>query len=101
MTPTPININLRCFCAKKPLLGVCGRDRLTGAPFVHVKVFKQGKVFGEMVAFEGTVHLRCRECQRWHKIRIRKANVDFSPEELPISLDFPKNNPNNAGVEGA
>lgn len=36
--------------------------------YVHVKVYKQARIFGEVLVTEGTVELHCRECLRWHKV---------------------------------
>ncbi len=79
--------DLRCFCRKKPLLARYGRDR-KGALYVHVKIYKQDRVFGEiLLEGGGTARIRCRDCLRWHTIRIRQPQaVDFSPEELPESI---------------
>lgn len=63
------NIEVRCFCSRSPLLAKAGRDK-DGRPFVWMKVYKQRRLYGEMVAVEGEVHLRCRECRRWHRITI-------------------------------
>lgn len=82
MTP----LEVRCFCSRRPLLALCGRDD-HGEPFVHQKVYKQGKVFGEMVATGGTVRLRCRECLRW--VRINLPGVEVNHEELPKSITLP------------
>lgn len=67
-------VELRCSCSKRPLLGIGYRDPSTNEPRLHVKVFKQGRVFGEMIATSGTVHLRCRECGRWSKVHIRRVS---------------------------
>lgn len=66
-------VELRCQCSKRPLLGIGYRDPFTGEPRLHVKIFKQGRVFGEMIATSGVVHLRCRECDRWSKVTIRRV----------------------------
>jgi hypothetical protein len=61
---------LRCFCARQPLLATYGLDE-HGCLYVHVKVFKQQRIFGEVLVTEGTVKLHCRECLRWHKVVMR------------------------------
>lgn len=83
--PAP-ELDFRCFCARRPLLAVCGRDTLTGEPFVWMKVHKQQRIFGEMIATAGTVRIRCRECLRWHTLTIKRETVDFVEESLPESL---------------
>lgn len=79
-------LELRCFCGARPLLGVCGRDTATRQPYVWVKVFKQGRVYGEIVATSGDVHIRCRECRRWHIVSIQRVGVDFKPQPLPETI---------------
>jgi hypothetical protein len=82
---------LRCFCRKKPLLGKYGRDA-RGNLYVHIKVYKHDRVFGEVVVEGGAVRIRCRECSRWFKVVIRQPRrVDMHYEALPedIDLDHP------------
>lgn len=59
---------LRCFCRRTPLLALYGVRN--GTPFVHVKVYKQDRIFGEVYFEGGKVKLRCRECRRWTTINI-------------------------------
>lgn len=82
----PSQGELRCFCARSPLLAVYGRDTQTGHPFVHVKVWKGKRLYTEMVATGGIVRLRCRECLRWHKVNIVGASVELQVERLPVSI---------------
>lgn len=79
-------LELRCSCRRAPLLAVCGRDA-SGGLFVHVKVFKQGRVFGEIVA-EGPVRLRCRECNRWNRVDIKSPTAQLIDEPLPESIQL-------------
>lgn len=60
-------IHCKCDCETKLAEYGVNSD---GKLFVHLKVFKQGRVFGEMIATSGVVHLRCRDCARWTLIRI-------------------------------
>lgn len=64
---------LNCFCARRPLLAVYGVDE-RGRVYVHVKVYKQRRVFAEMLVLGGTVLMSCRECLRWHKVIFRTDN---------------------------
>jgi hypothetical protein len=64
---------LRCFCSRKPLLAVYGLN--DGELYVHVRIFKQQRIFGEVVVTGGTVQLHCRECLRWHKVVMRQPNI--------------------------
>jgi hypothetical protein len=86
-------LELRCFCHKKALLAVAGRDA-HGEPYVHVKVWKSvgrgqpPRLFAEVVATSGVVRLRCRECLRWHKVSIKRTAVDFRTEKLPAAISL-------------
>lgn len=39
-----------------------------GRPYVHVRVFKQHRVYADMLVRQGELELICRECFRWHRI---------------------------------
>lgn len=71
---------LRCFCHRRPLLAVYGIDK--GQLYVHVRVHKQSRVFGEIFVTGGTVKIYCRECMRWHVVKIVQPDV-ASLEETP------------------
>lgn len=71
---------LRCFCARKPLLATYGITS-TGKPYVHVKIYKQARIFGEVIVTEGKVLLHCRDCFRWHKVVIRPKAIPYLQEE--------------------
>lgn len=81
-------LEVRCFCARAPLLALCGRDTKTGDPYVHVKSARKDRINAEVLVTSGSARVRCRECLRWHTIRIRRVNVEHKPEELPASLDI-------------
>lgn len=76
---------LRCFCTRAPLLAVYGADK-NGRPFLHIKIYKQGRVFGEIVARGGEIELRCRECIRWHRIFIRDSRPVMVSVDEPIEI---------------
>lgn len=78
--PTP-RYELRCFCAREPLLAVYGLDE-KGKLFVHVKVYKQHRLFAETVTYGGEIMLRCRECLRWQKVVINQ------PDRASLKEDF-------------
>lgn len=61
---------LRCFCARTPLLATYGVNE-KGDVYVHVKIFKQHRIFGEVIVTKGNVKIHCRECLRWHKVVMR------------------------------
>lgn len=81
--------DLRCFCRRHPLLAVWGIDPKTRKAYVHLKVYRGQRIQAEMVAIEGSVRLRCRECLRWHTIHIRRAEVDFAPSTVEESSKIP------------
>jgi len=62
---------LRCFCSRLPLLATYGLGD-DGKLFVHVRIYKQRRIYGEIFVTEGTVKLHCRECLRWHTVVIRQ-----------------------------
>lgn len=77
---------LRCFCRTEPLLAVYGRDE-QGQLYIHVKVWKQTRIYGEMIVTGGVCKLRCRECLRWHKVRILQPDhVELVEETDPPVL---------------
>lgn len=77
---------LRCFCTRTPLLAMCGIDK-DKRLYVHVKVYKQNRIFAEIFHRGGVVELKCRECLRWHRITIKQDGDpglvrSRTPEEL-------------------
>lgn len=80
------SLELRCFCRRKPLLAICGRDKRTGEPYVHIKTWKGQRLYTEVVITAGTARIHCRECLRWHTIRIKIEKVTFVQEPLPASI---------------
>lgn len=77
--------DLRCACPHATKLGEYGRNA-NGDPFFHVKVYKSGRVFGEVLATSGTVTVLCRDCARWTTVRI-KTEVDVTRDVArPVSL---------------
>lgn len=82
----PERQELRCFCARQPLLACYGNDK--GNLYVHVLVYKQNRIYAEVLVTDGVVQLRCRECLRWHKVKIVQPNraaleESTAPEVLP------------------
>lgn len=61
--------DLRCECSRRTKLAVFGVT-VDGDPYVHVRVFKQSRVFGEVVATGGEVRVLCRDCGRWTFVNI-------------------------------
>lgn len=78
---------LRCFCSRTPLLAVYGIDS-DGKAFIHIKIYKQGKVYGELICRGGDVKMRCRECYRWYRVFIRDDNTpELNELAVPESID--------------
>lgn len=75
---------LRCFCSRGPLLGTYGLDE-KGELYIHVKIFKQRRIFGEIIVQQGRVSLHCRECLRWHTVQIVQPGTAVLVEGSPPS----------------
>jgi hypothetical protein len=85
-SPSPQKeLELRCFCHRHPLLAVAGRDD-NGEGYVHVKTWKGGRLYAEVILTAGTAMVRCRECYRWHRFRIVRTEVVSEPSELPRTI---------------
>ena len=52
---------------------------MDGAPFLQVKALKNGKVIVNAVFVEGVVVLQCRECFRYHRIKVNSVLRDEHP----------------------
>jgi len=68
---------LRCFCRGEPLLATYGVDK-KGTLFVHVKIWKQNRIYGELIFERGVAKIRCRNCLRWHRIIFRESDALLS-----------------------
>jgi hypothetical protein len=75
---------LRCFCRSTPLLATYGIDK-AGAPYVHLKVYKGDRIYGEMVVKGGEVKMKCRNCLRWHRVNITGRAVQLLEDSPPES----------------
>lgn len=74
---------LRCFCAREPLLALYGVDE-RGRLYLHQRVYKAGRVFGESFHYGGIVQLLCRECYRWNEVVIQDpTQVALKPIATP------------------
>lgn len=72
--------SLHCeLCTFKPLLATYGIDA-RGSLYVHIKVYKGHRIFGNIYA-TGTVKLQCRDCLRWHNVKITQPNQAVLVEE--------------------
>ncbi len=71
---------LRCeFCRRSPLLATFGLDS-GGNLFVRVKIWKQSRIFGEIIAEGGPLRIRCRECLRWHRVIFGSKKVTLTED---------------------
>ena len=80
-------VELRCACSNHTLLGVGYRDPRTGEARLHIKIFKQSRVFGEVVITAGSAHIRCRDCLRYTKVTIKRVPIleTAKPDEDVLS----------------
>lgn len=76
----PSEHELRCFCRTTPLLATYGLDAKRKL-FVHVKIWKQSRIYGELLFSGGVVKIRCRNCFRWHRIIFRENSAELSEEK--------------------
>ena len=78
---------LRCFCSRQPLLATYGIDG-SGKLFVHVKIWKSRRIFGELIIEGGLVKIRCRECLRFHTIHFheKRATLEATDQDIPVSV---------------
>jgi hypothetical protein len=78
---------LRCFCRGEPLLAVYGTET-SGELYVHVKIHKQGRVYGETYHTGGTVKIKCRNCMRWNRVKILAPNAaQLEVTEPPVAAE--------------
>lgn len=78
--------DLRCTCGRHPLLAVYGVDT-EGKLYVHVRIWKQKRVYGEMMVTGGTVRLLCRECLRWNTVVIKQSgDADLVHSDAPVEI---------------
>ena len=76
---------LRCFCSGHPILAVVKLDSRRH-PFVHIKVYKGRRIYAEIVFSRGDMRVRCRDCYRWHQIRIIQEHAVL--EDVPDGEDL-------------
>lgn len=79
-------LEIRCFCSRKPLLAVCGRDIDSGLPYIHLKSMRSGRINAEAIVTEGAMRIHCRECLRWTTVTIVRDKVKAKSEKLPESI---------------
>lgn len=82
--PSDAQKRIECFCARKPLLALAGRDSRTGKSFVQVRVVKNGRPISEVIITSGVMHIRCRECLRFHKVTVLPSAKRMYDVELVL-----------------
>lgn len=70
---------LRCDCHRRTVLAMFGRDEKTGEPIVHVRTWRNNKIHVDVVVTSGVVRVLCRDCGRYHVIRMVKGQPKLSP----------------------
>lgn len=75
------------------MLAMYGVDE-HGKIYVHVRIFKQNRIYGEVIVREGKVSLHCRECLRWHTVKIVQPGtailaVDTEPQPIEHEAQSP------------
>ena len=82
---------LRCECSRKPILAYYGlTDK--GKIYLHVKVYKARRVYGELLVLSGECQMRCRECYRWYTVIIPNAGnprLVETPEPESVAEEAP------------
>ena len=73
---------LRCFCSRQPILAFYGLDE-NDERYIHIKVYKARRIYGEIIMTEGVIFIRCRECLRWYKLIIRQNKTPRLEETDP------------------
>lgn len=77
---------LRCFCSRTPLLATYGFD--AKGLYVHVKVYKQSRIYGEIFSRGGTIEIKCRECLRWYTVSMSSPNkAELTEQTHPSIVD--------------
>jgi hypothetical protein len=66
---------IECFCSRRPLLAMTGRDEATGLFFVWIRHSKGGKIVVDVMMTQGSMRITCRECGRVHTISILPDSV--------------------------
>ena len=84
--PTPRTTHdLRCTCSRSTKLAEYGATK-DGKPYVWLRIFKQARVFGEVIATSGDVNIRCRDCGRFTLVTIRRADIDVVDDATPAAF---------------
>lgn len=68
------------------MLAMYGLD-VQGELYLHVRVHKQAKVYGDVVFYGGKASIMCRECLRWHNIVIRDRSATLEETKKPAVVE--------------
>lgn len=87
--PRPVGAKgeIRCFCSQAPLLGIFGVNS-SGEPFIHIKVWKQKRLYTEFVVTGKSTKtsIKCRNCYRWYNIFITDNNTAQMTETQAVEV---------------
>lgn len=64
-----------------------------GQVYVHVRIYKANRIFGEILVTNGTALLRCRECFRWQRVIIVEPGVAVLKTEPRPQALVPESTP--------
>lgn len=71
-----------------------------GELFIHVKVYKQARIYAEVfVSANAKVKIKCRECLRFHTVKIVSGHPQL--KEIEDSMKLVNDNESLARVAGA
>lgn len=87
--PRETRIRVTCACGRAPTLAFQGHDK-KGEPYVHVKVFKQKRVYGEVIARGGKVTVMCPHCERGTTIRMSVGGIFITPPPARVEECLPE-----------
>lgn len=70
------------------MLAIWGNDE-HGKPYVHIRIYKQGRIFGDVVVYGGEVKICCRECLRWQIITFvgERSSAQLTQTGVPVEVD--------------
>jgi hypothetical protein len=55
-----------------------------------VKIYKQDRIYGELVFEGGIVKIRCRNCLRWHRVIFKEHAAALTEDQAPeAQADIP------------
>lgn len=82
------DVQIRCICTARPILAIA-RVSSSGTRYVHIRIYKQRKVYGEIVIEEGLVRMKCRSCGHWYSLHVKRDSHKAIAEDLPLFVELP------------